>query len=91
MGKYNLYINEIVILDNSMLVVQDTARMAIVQHSGINYMMTRDLKYCEHVNYYIQNLLSRSTLISETSEKERTRFFHILRERLERRKEKLNV
>jgi len=91
MGRYQFYINDIILLDNSILVVQDNAKMAFVLHSVINYMMTRDIKFCDNLDYYIQNLLRRSTLISETSEKERTRFFRILRERIERRKEKLNI
>jgi hypothetical protein len=91
MGKIHMYFNEIIILDNSMLVVQDNMKMALVQHSVINYMMTRDVTFCENLDNYIQNLLKRSTLISETSEKERARFFRILRERIARRKEKLNV
>jgi hypothetical protein len=91
LGKYHLYFNEIIILDNSMLVVQDDIKMALVLHSVINYMMTRDITYCDNLDNYIQNLLKRSTLISETSEKERGRFFRILHERITRRKEKLKV
>src|SRR6185503_17123190 len=57
LGKYHMYFNEIIILDNSMLVIQDNgSRMAIVQHSVINYMMTRDLTFCENLYNYIQNL-----------------------------------
>ncbi len=91
LGKCQMYFNDIIILDNTMLVVQDNSRMALVPHSVINYMMTRDLAFCEHLNQYIQNLMRRSTLISETSEKERARFFRILRERITRRKEKLDL
>ncbi len=91
LGKFQMYINDIIILDNSILIVQDNSKMAVVLHSVINYMMTRDLNFCENLNQYIQNLLRRSTLISETSEKERARFFRIIRERIGRRKEKLNV
>lgn len=91
MGKFMLYTNEIIILDNTMLAVLDNTKMAVVPHSVINYMVTRDLAFCENLNQYMQNLLRRSTLLSETSEKERGRFFRILRERIERRKEKLNV
>lgn len=91
LGKYQMYINDIVILDNTMFIKQDHSNMVVIPHSVINYMMSRDIRFCENLDQYIQNLLSRSTLVSETSEKERSRFFRILRERIDRRKEKLNL
>lgn len=91
MGKYRMYINDIVLLENTMYIKQDHSQMVVIPHSGFNYMMSRDTKFCDNLDLYIQNLLSRSTLVSETSEKERARFFRILRERLDRRKEKLKL
>lgn len=89
MGKYQLYFNEIILPDNSMMVVMDNSKLALMPHTALNYMMTRDVAYCENYYQYVQNLLKRSTLISEVSEKERSRFFRIMRERIERRKEVL--
>jgi hypothetical protein len=89
LGKYHLYFNEIILPDNSMMVVMDNTKLALMPHTAINYMMTRDVAYCENYYQYVQNLLKRSTLISEVSEKERARFFRIMRERIERRKEVL--
>jgi hypothetical protein len=90
-GKFHMYFNEIVLLDNNMLAVLDQSKLAIVAHTVINYMMTRDVTFCEYFYQYIQNLIRRSTLISEVSEKERGRFFRIYRERIIRRKESLKV
>jgi hypothetical protein len=91
MGRYSMYFNETVIQDNSMMAVLDRSRMAFVPHTAINYMMTRDINYCENYYQYVQNLIKRSTLISEVSEKERARYFRRMRERVERRKESLRV
>src|SRR5687767_6320721 len=91
LGKYYMYFNEVVLLDNSMLIVLDNTKMAMVPHTAINYMMTRDLAYCENYSQYVLNLIRRSTLISEVSEKERSRFFRRMRDRIERRKEGLKV
>jgi len=91
LGKYYMYYNEVVLLDNSMLIMLDNTKMAMVPHTAINYMMTRDLAYCENYSQYVLNLIRRSTLISEVSEKERSRFFRRMRDRLERRKESLKV
>ena len=91
MGKYNLYFNEIVILDNSMLVLLENNKMTMLPHTAINYMITRDISFCENLYQYIQNLIRRSTLISEVSEKERSRFFHHMYERIDKRKKALKV
>jgi len=91
MGKYNMYFNEFVLNDNSMMIVLDNSKICGVPHTAINYMMTRNLEYCENYNQYVQNLIKRSTLISEVSEKERGRYFRRMRERIERRKESLKI
>ena len=91
LGKYYMYFNEVVLLDNSMLIMLDNTKMAMVPHTAINYMMTRDLAYCENYSQYVLNLIRRSTLISEVSEKERSRFFKRMRDRIERRKESLKI
>jgi hypothetical protein len=91
LGKVSFYFNEIVILDNSMLVLLENSKMAMLPHTAINYMMTRDMDYCENLYQYIQNLIRRSTQISEVSEKERSRFFHLMYERIDKRKKALKV
>lgn len=91
MGKFRMYFNETVIQDNSMMATLDNSKIAFVPHTSINYMMTRDVNYCENYFQYVQNLIKRSTLISEVSEKERARFFRRMRERIDRRKETLQV
>jgi len=91
LGKYYMYFNEVVLLDNTMLIILDNTKMAMVPHTAINYMMTRDTAYCENYSQYVLNLIRRSTLISEVSEKERSRFFKRMRDRIERRKESLKV
>jgi hypothetical protein len=90
-GRYRMYFNEVVLGDNQMLAVIDGSKIAYVPHSAANYMATRDLAFCDHFHQYLQNLMRRSTLISETSEKERSRFFRIIRDKIEHRKENLKV
>lgn len=91
LGSYKMYFNETVIQDNSMIALLDQSKIAFMPHTAINYMMTRDMAYCENYYQYVQNLIKRSTLISEVSEKERSRFFRRMRDRIERRKENLRV
>lgn len=91
LGKYFMYFNEIVILDNTMVLVLDNSKIAILPHTAINYLMTRDIAYCENFYNYVQNLIKRSTLISEVSEKERSRYFRRMHERIDKRKVSLKV
>ncbi|MBI5858931.1 MAG: helix-turn-helix domain-containing protein [Sphingobacteriales bacterium] len=91
LGKYNCYFNEIVLLDNSMMAVLDDYKMSLIPYTAINYMMTRDISFSDNLYNYIQNLMRRSTRISEVSEKERARFFKKINDRIESRKKSLHV
>lgn len=91
MGELKMYFNEVLLGDNNMLVEMDGTRMAYVSHTTINFMITRDEVFTKNMYQHIQNQMKRSTLISEVSEKERSRFFRIIRERIEHRKESLKV
>lgn len=88
-GKFKMYFNEVVIQDNNMMALLDNSKISFIPHTAINYLMTRDIAYSENFYQYVQNLIKRSTLISEVSEKERARFFRRVRDRIEKRKENL--
>ncbi len=90
-SSFQVYFNEIIILENSILVSLDGARAAFLVHSVLNFLITRDVRFCENMNSYIQNLVKKSTLISTVSEKERARFFKHLRLKIESRKQNLKV
>lgn len=88
-GKFQMYFNELVIGDNSVLALLDGTKSAFIVHSVINIMVTRDNRFCDNLYDSMNNLMRRSTLISEVSERERSRFFKYLRSRIAKRKEKL--
>jgi len=91
LSEFKMYFNEIMILENSIFVSLDGSRAAFLVHSVMNFMLTRDLRFCNSVHSYIQNLVKKSTLISMVSEKERARFFRHLRQKIEGRKQNLRV
>ena len=90
-GKYRMYFNEVLLGDNNMLAVLDGVKLTYISHTTINFMMTRDMVFNDNMYNHLQNQMKRSTLISEVSEKERAKFFRIIRERIARRKEALDV
>jgi transcriptional regulator with XRE-family HTH domain len=91
LGKLCLYLNEFIILDNTMLIKMDNAKMVVMPHCAIDYITTRDISFCENFYKYVQNLMRRSTLISQVSEKERSRFFRLMREKVKSRKNALTL
>ena len=90
-GKFRMYFNEVLLGDNNMLAVLDGVKLSYIAHTTINFMLTRDMVFNENMYNHLQNQMKRSTLISAVSEKERAKFFRIIRERIARRKEALNV
>ncbi len=89
LGEYSLYVNEMQIGSNEYVLILDGKKIAIITHSAINYMMTRNIVFTENMYKSMQNFIRRSTLISGVSEKERSRFFRILREKISRKKQAL--
>jgi hypothetical protein len=90
-SDYQVYYNEVIIGDNHMLAVMDGMKISLISHTVINYMTTRDIVFNENMYEHVQNMMKKSTRISSVSEKERTRFYKILRERIAKRKESLKA
>ena len=81
-AEYHLFNNELILGDNSFLLVTDTMKICFLNHSVINFIGTRDERFCNYRLSSIQNLIKKSTQISEVGEKERTRFFNKLRDKI---------
>jgi BetR domain len=90
-GEFKMYFNEVLLGDNNMLVELDGTKMSYLSHTTINFMLTKDEAFNTNMYNHIQNQMKRSTLISEVSEKERARFFRIIREKIIARKQSLKV
>lgn len=90
-GTYQMYLNEMVIGDNSILVVLDSTKLAFIIHTVINIMTTTDVRFCDNMYECMQNLMKKSTLISTVSERERSRFFKYMYQRFETRKQSLKA
>lgn len=81
-AEYQLYINEFILGDNTILVELEESKVVYINHGVINYMMTRDEKFCAFTFDHFENILKRSTPISRTNEKERKKFFNRIREKI---------
>ena len=88
-APFKLYVNEFILGDNSIYVSMNGSAVSFVNHSVMNYLFTRDPVFTSYTHHHMQNLIRKSTLISEVSEKERTRFFNLTREKINSRKNAL--
>jgi len=91
LGKYQMYFNEILILEGNILVTLDGTKTAFLIHNVLNFLLTNDVRFCDNMYEHIQNLKRKSTLISTVSERERSRFFKYLRQRIKSRKQSLKA
>ena len=82
----NVYVNEFIIGDNTVLAVINKTPIVFINHSFINYAGTRDPVFCKYMYDYFHKLIRKSTLVSSSSEKQRSSFFNPIRERLQSRK-----
>ncbi len=88
-GAFNLYNNEILIADNTIFARMGTKRCVYVNQNALNLLLTFQEPFCEQTEVYLQNLISKSTLISKTGERERNRFFNNMTNRIQAFKERL--
>jgi len=89
--KQNLrfFYNRVVLGDNTILVTTDHIKTVYLNYNILNYMITRDERFCTNTWNEMEMLIRRSTMISETGEKQRNVFFNILLSKIEDRKRHL--
>jgi plasmid maintenance system antidote protein VapI len=81
-AAYNLFNNELILADNTVMAELDELRITFLNHSVINFISTGDERFCAYMADAIQNLIRKSTQLSRVGERERTRFFNRIREKL---------
>jgi len=76
------YINELILGNNSIMVDLNGNKIAFINHVVLKYISTTDKRFTQKLFNNFYNLVSRSTLISGTGERDRNKFFKVLRERV---------
>lgn len=87
--SYKMYVNEFILGDNTILALLGDTKVVYINHSVINFLLTKDPAFCDYTCRHFQNIIKKSTLISEVGEKERSRFFNIIKEKISARKNAL--
>ncbi len=88
-NNFSFYYNRVLLGDNIIMVSTDNRKTVFLNYDGLNYLTTRDEDFCNSCHEDLKNLLRRSTIISETSEKQRNIFFGIMLNKIVERKKNL--
>ena len=88
-GNYKLYISDVMIGNNNILVNIDNFQVTYLTHNTLNYLYTSNPGFCKETESSLKNMLKKSTLLSGMSEKHRNQFFRKALENIEKLKEKI--
>ena len=73
-NNYRLFFNEVSTGHNTGLTETDGIKTVFLNHGVMNYMITRDKKFCDFTKMSLENTMRESSLISSVNGKERNRF-----------------
>lgn len=88
-SNFIFFHNRVVLGDNTILIATDNVKTVILNYDALHYISTRDETFCNYCYHDLQKLMKRSTIISETSEKQRNIFFGIMLNKINDRKKHL--
>lgn len=83
--SYRLFVNELILGDNTLLVELDELRLTYLNHSVLHFLGTRDQAFNDFMFANLDNLMKKSTLVSGVGEKERNQFFNAIRQNIQGR------
>jgi hypothetical protein len=81
-APFKFYIIEFVIGDNTYLVHLNERKLVLLNHADRNTVRTKDTSFTQFTDDHFQNRIRRSTQISGVEEKERSKYFNNLREKI---------
>jgi hypothetical protein len=84
-GEFKLYYNGAILGDNTILMQMGEGRKVYLNHAILNYINTGDEKFCRYTAGSLDTIIQKSALISKVGEKDRNKFFTILRNEVEMR------
>jgi len=73
------YLNDLIMGNNTMLLDLDDSKLSMITYGVFNYLFTSDPRFSAKITAMFDTLINRSTLVSKTDEKARSRFFNSLR------------
>ena len=87
--NFKFFFNRVILGDNTIMVVTDRIKTVFINYDVLNYMFTRDEAFCNPCYSDLQQMMKKSTQISQTSEKQRNIFFNNMHIKINDRKKYL--
>jgi len=88
-NRFGFYYNRVTLGDNTILASVDSVKIVFLNYDVMNYMVTKDQKFCQDTYNDLRAIIQRSTLISVSGEKQRNIFFNRIFSKTEERKNSL--
>ena len=88
--NFKLYLNEVVLNDNSIYVQMDDVRFTYITGNVLSLLITSDPVFCRQKKKFLDGLCQKSSLISHVNAKERSKFFNRMYKRIEDFKTSIN-
>lgn len=88
-ADYILYASELMIGNNIVYIKGESKDASYIGYNSFNYMRTNNRSFNEQVDTWQKNLISKSTLLSLVSEKQRNQFFKTIVNNIESLKRKV--
>ncbi len=80
--EYNMYMNELIMGDNLILAKLGDTQLTYINHSIINFITTRDVRFNAYMKKTMDNMTNKSTPVSKVNEKARMKFFNRMHDKI---------
>lgn len=81
-ARFKLYVNDFFVGDNTIVAKAGDLRLVYVNHAAINFIFTSTPAFVSYNDDFMNNIIRRSSLISEVGERTRSRFFNLIYDRI---------
>lgn len=89
--NYQLYYNELLLMNNNVLVKTPTIKTLYVPFTILSYYKTSDIKTCEEASNYFDKQLNSSKLLNTAGEKEQQLFFNKITHKIDALSQLINA
>jgi len=90
-ASFDLYHNELVSTNNTFLLKSSATKVLYTTFGNPNFLMTTDDRMCDYADKWLQSTITKSTAISNHSEKSRAWFFNRLEKRIKRSRSRIEM
>ena len=90
-GDIKLYHNEMVYTNNTILFDTSAGKAIYSSYTNPNFLKINDQRLCEFTFSFFEKIRTKSILISEQGESQRSKFFNRMRKKVENLKMKINI